>query len=191
MLDVLGYSRDLLEDRLLATIRESLLSDAAIKEFTAKIRRRLQTRPVNPHSKRRSELQAEIENMIDAIGQGMISPALRQRLQEAESELSRLTEPASVVGIEAALMRLPETVNRYRAMVADLGNAPIDRGRMREIVRSLLGDIQISPRDGYLVARMGLELQPLPGSFIRGSGGVLPIQAIPLDRSKIDVVSVT
>lgn len=163
--------RDLLEDRLLTTIRDSLLSDSAIKEFTAKIRGRLQTRPANPHSKRRIELQAEIENMIDAIGQGMISPALRQRLQEAESDLSRLTEPAPVVGIEAALQRLPEAVNRYRAMVADLGNAPIDRGRTREIVRGLLGDIRIAPRDGYLVAKMGLAIQPLSGSSIRGSGG--------------------
>ena len=109
--------------------------------------------------------------MIDAIGQGMNSPALRQRLQEAESELSRLAEPAPVVGIEAALQRLPEAVNRYRAMVADLGNAPIDRGRTREIVRGLIGEIRIAPRDGYLVAKMGLELQPLSGSSIRGSGG--------------------
>jgi hypothetical protein len=62
--------RDPLEDRLLKTIRDSLLSNAAIKEFSAKIRRRLQTRPANPHAIRRGELQVKIENMIDAIGQG-------------------------------------------------------------------------------------------------------------------------
>lgn len=182
---------DLLEDRLLTTIRYSLLSNAAIKEFSARMRRRLQTRPVNPHAERRGELQAKIENMIDAMGQDMISPALRQGLREAESEMSRLTAPAPVVGIEAALQRLPEAVNRYREMVADLGNAPTDIERTREIVRGLVGDIRIAPRDGYLVAKMGLAIQPLSGSAIRGSGGLLSVQATPLLRQQSVELSIT
>jgi len=46
--------------------------------------------------------------------------------------MSRLTVPAPVVGIEADLQRMPEAVNRYREIVADLGNAPIDIERTRE-----------------------------------------------------------
>jgi hypothetical protein len=56
-------------------------------------------------------------------------------------------------------------------MVARLGDAPIDVQRGRSLLRGLLGEIRIAQRDGYLVAKMGLELQPLSGSSIRGSGG--------------------
>ena len=52
-----------------------------------------------------------------------------------------------------------------------LGDAPIDVERGRAALKGLLGPIWIAPRDGYLVAKMGLECQPLLGSSIRGSGG--------------------
>jgi len=48
------------------------------------------------------KLENLIENMVAAIGQGLMPPALRQRLQEAESELQRLRsapKPASVEGL--------------------------------------------------------------------------------------------
>ena len=41
------------------------------------------------------------------------------------------------------------------------------------MLKDLLGAIWIAPRDGYLVAKMGLELQPLSASSISGSGGQL------------------
>ena len=60
---------------------------------------------------------------------------------------------------------------RKRVAKTDLGNAPIDIERGRELLRGLLGEIRIAPRGGYLVAKMGLECQPLLGGSIRGSGG--------------------
>jgi hypothetical protein len=57
----------LLEDKSLTTICERLLSDSSIKEFTARLRRRLQTRPTDPNAKRRTELHAQVYNMVAAI----------------------------------------------------------------------------------------------------------------------------
>ena len=183
--------RSLLEDRLLTTIRDRLLSDSSIKEFTARLRRRLMSRPTDANAARRTELQSQVDNMVAAIGQGMISPALRQRLQEAEADLAQLPGPPTVVRMDDAMKRIPEAMARYRQMVSSLGDASIDLERAREVVRGLLGEITIVPRDGYLVAQMGLEVvQPILASN-RGSGGLLPIQAIPLLRKTSVGLSIT
>jgi hypothetical protein len=130
--------RSLLEDRLLTTIRERLLPDRSIKEFTARLRRRLQT---------------------------------RQRLQEAETELAQLPGPSAVVRVDDVIKHLPEAIARYRQMVSNLGDAPIDVELARQAVRGILDEITIVPRDGYSVARMELEVvQPIRASN-RGSGG--------------------
>jgi hypothetical protein len=38
---------------------------------------------------------------------------------------------------------------RYRQMMSNLGDAPIDLERAREAVRGLLGEITIVPKDGH------------------------------------------
>lgn len=60
---------------------------------------------------------------------------------------------------------------RKRVAKTDLDNAPIDVERGRELLRGLLGEIRSAPRGGCLVAKMGLECQPLLDGSIRGSGG--------------------
>lgn len=131
---------------------------------------------------RRTGLLAQVDNMVAAIGRGMMSPTLRQRLLEAETELAQLPGPSAVVRMDDVIKRLPEAMGLYRQMVSNLGDAPIDVERAREAVREMLGEITIVPRDGYLVARMGLEVvQPILASN-RGSGGLLPVQATPLLR---------
>jgi len=52
--------RSLLDDRLLTTIRDRLLSESRVKEFTARLRCRLISRPVDPNAARRTELQAGV-----------------------------------------------------------------------------------------------------------------------------------
>ena len=167
-----GYRvrRHLLEDRLLVNIKTKLLADEAIERFTSKIRRRMMHRPLDPLVKRRKDLKAEVDNLTDAIAKGLLSPSLSKRLQDTESELATIPTPSPVVRGDDILRRLPDAVKRFRRMVARLGDAPIDVERGRATL-NLLGPIWISPRNGYLVAKMGLELQPLLGTSIRGSGG--------------------
>jgi hypothetical protein len=45
-------------------------------------------------------------------------------------------------------------------MVANLSDSPIDIGRARNELRSLLGEIPVEPRDGQLIAKLGLQMQP-------------------------------
>jgi hypothetical protein len=45
-------------------------------------------------------------------------------------------------------------------MVAKLHDAPIDVPRARAIIRDLVGDIRVEPRDGRLIAKLGLTMQP-------------------------------
>ena len=72
-------------------------------------------------------------------------------------ELERLREVSNVVDIEAVLALVPAAMRRYRAMVADLGNAPIDMGRAREMLREALGTIPVRPgRDGVPIALLAL-----------------------------------
>jgi site-specific DNA recombinase len=163
--------RGLLQDRL-AKIRSDLLSDTMVRRFEARIRQRLVSRPVDPNAKRRRELEREIDNITDAIAKGLLSPALSRRLQEAEAALAALPAPATVVQVDGVLQRLPEIVQRFRRLVGRLGDA-IDPQVGRAELRNLLGPILIEPRDGYLVAKMGLECQPLLGISIRGSGGAI------------------
>ena len=138
---------------------------------TSKIRRRMTKRPPDPMATRREALEAEVGHLTDAIAKGLLSPALAKRLQDAEAELAALPAPSTVVRVDDGLRRLPDAVKRFRRMVASLADAPIDVERGRAVLKDLLGPIWIAPRDGYLVAKMGLECQPLLGSSIRGSGG--------------------
>ncbi len=75
-----------------------------------------------------------------------------------------------MVKVDDLLKRQPEAVARYKAMADDLGGAPVNTMRARALLKGLLGPILIAPRDGHLVAKMGLDIQPLPVCN-RGSGG--------------------
>jgi hypothetical protein len=98
-------------------------------------------------------------------------PPVGATLPVVWTELAVLPVPSTVVRVDDVLRRLPEAVKRFRRMAARLGEAPIDVERGRAALKGLLGPIWIAPPDGYLVAKMGLECQPLLGSSIRGSGG--------------------
>ena len=65
--------------------------------------------------------------------------------------------------MDAALAALPHAVQRYRDMVADLGNTVLaDVERAREVLREMVGEeIRVIPERGHLVYEMGLNETPL------------------------------
>ena len=110
--------------------------------------------------------------MTTAIAGGLLSPALAKRLGTRRRELAALPAPSTVVRVDDVMKRLPEAVQRFRRMVSRLGDAPIDVERGRADAQGLAADRSgLRRRDGHLVAKMGLELQPISDSSIRGSGG--------------------
>jgi PEP-CTERM motif len=54
-------------------------------------RGRLRERPVDPAVKSRKELESEVADLVDAIGQGLLSITLAKRLQDAEAERNSLS----------------------------------------------------------------------------------------------------
>ncbi len=106
-------------------------------------------------------MEAEVGKLTDAIAEGLISPAVIQRLKVAEAELTAIPQPA-VVDLDLALAALPRAIDRYREMVADLGNAVLrDVERAREVIREMVGEIRVTPENGHLIYEMGLNETPL------------------------------
>jgi hypothetical protein len=108
------------------------------------------------------ELEREVDNMVNAIASGALrgSPALAARLAAAESELSKLKEPApDRAPIERLIPRIGE---RYLATVKELKTAERDPQRARmALFEALEEPITLHPENGVLVAEIAYRA-PLP-----------------------------
>jgi hypothetical protein len=94
-------NRDVLESKLTETIRRDLLSAEVVDEFRARLSRALR-RP-NPARGRRQQLQRKVDNIVEAISKGLLSPALSARLETAEKELAELCGDDKVIDARTAL----------------------------------------------------------------------------------------
>lgn len=120
------------------------------------------TLSANPACGRREALAVEVEHIVAAIGKGLLSPALSTRLQAAEQELATLSSAESVINAEDVLRLIGPAVEAYRRRVTNLPETIRKAPDVaRKVIRDGVGPIVVEPRDGYLVAKMGLELQPL------------------------------
>ena len=169
--------RDRLEAALLADIKAGLLGDGVVSEIERRIRRGLQSQTTNNIPVRVGRLEGEIANMVSAIGEGLISPALRQRLQAAEAELERLKTIPKPVSVELLLPRLPEIIRTHVRELERL--AQREPVRARAAVRQALeaDTITIRPAEAGrgVVAEFGLvRVQLMTGtsseSVVAGAG---------------------
>jgi hypothetical protein len=104
---------------------------------------------------RARKLEAEVANIADILAQGIRSAGLLERLQATEAELERLRAAAKVVDIEAILAAIPGAVARYREIVQDLGNSPVDIAQAREVIGGIADRIPVRPgEDGVPVAHV-------------------------------------
>ena len=168
--------RSVLEDKLTAKIRSDLLQPATIEELRQRIARAL--RKPNPARGRRQQLEREVANIVEAIGKGLLSPALSARLQAAERELEGLQDVDRVVDAREVMARIAPAVEAYRRRVDELPET-VKRAPdvARKVIADGVGSIVVEPRQdasgkGFWVAKMGLELQPLLAA------GDLPIDVV-------------
>jgi hypothetical protein len=115
--------RKLVQDVIIAGIREDLGDPEVIAEVEKRVRavvRERQRAPRANHGKRIAELRHEVANLTDAIASGMLksSPALGQRLQAAEGELARLDAAQRMA--PAALV-VPDVRKRFPGHSRPLG----------------------------------------------------------------------
>jgi hypothetical protein len=115
-------------------------------------------------------MTARAKRIVETLPQGIRSPALLGRLQSAETELERLRAAAKVVDVKAIMAAIPAAVARYREMVSNLGDAPIDIERGREIIRSVADRIPVKPGpDGVPIAELSLNEEMPLGQIAVGS----------------------
>lgn len=140
------------DKRLLGLIRDDLLSPEAFAFLQAEIStlmdesRRAARHAASNWRLRLAEIDNEIERLTDAIAQMGFSPALAERLKEAERMKAKIQadaapKPRSSVDAAAA-------VERYRRMLLDLEAAVSkDIERARKLVSQILGAITIENVD--------------------------------------------
>jgi len=162
------FRRTVMEDKLLAAIRDELLSDASVTRFKQKLVARLRKPAVD--AGRVQKLEREVERIVDAIAGGLSSEALRKRLAATEAQLEQARAAARVTDLKAIMEAIPAAVARYRKLAVSLSsNTPglnIEAGR--EIIRNVADQIPVKPgTDGVPVAM--LTLNPVQLAAASGS----------------------
>jgi hypothetical protein len=173
----------LVESRLLDGIKRDLLAPeivAAVRREVQGAVERMRTR-AKPDGARMAQLSEEVANLTEAIASGMLksSPAIGERLNQAEGELRRLQVELSTPPEEKVAQLVPRIADRWRAVVENLGNVALeDVAHARTQVRALIGSVVTllpSEDKSYLNAHLGLEVAALisnsatPKSVVAGT----------------------
>lgn len=152
--------RETVDFRLLASIREELMSPAALAELQDNVReilaqvRQERAGKARALRERLAQLDGEVQRLVDAVAAVGISPALQARLESAEAERAALAAEQSVTDDNAAA-QLVDTIQRYRKLVADLDvELGKDIARARELVRRLIGPAVMVAREGQVWVEM-------------------------------------
>lgn len=155
----LSVYREVVETRLMAYLRETLLAPAAVAKLQKLVRdhlrQQVRTAESTRHAsgERRQELTREIVNLTAAVAAMGLSMALADRLRAAEAELSALNAPVPDHG--AVLRAIPDVMARYRRMLADLpGTLKREPERARKAIADMLGPVRLVADDGGLWAVM-------------------------------------
>lgn len=166
---------DRLETRLLSTIREQIYSPKAIEDYRQAILAELKAKAHEPDTKdlknQLAEVDRRIANLIEMVASGTHSPALRQALEQAESQRSRLESQLRHASSLAKVIPLPQDF--AAAFQAQLERLDMwlkeDVDAAREILRDMLGKVFIRKRENALVAEITGLYQGVYAST--GSGG--------------------
>jgi DNA invertase Pin-like site-specific DNA recombinase len=163
--NTISVRRSIVESRILDTLKSDLLNPSVIAEVEKRVRREIKRQDIHvDNNSRILELEAEIENLADAIASGLLksSPALAQRLSKAEDGLKRLRaaqKPAPTTKM------VPRVGERYRALVSKLeASLSLDVERARVALQDVIGhSVTLKPDDSgkFLWAEVGIKTTPM------------------------------
>ncbi len=145
--------RDDIERRVLAGLTDKLVSPEAVavaaRAYVEETNRQNHERRAQLESSRRALVKIErgIKGILDAIEDGMYQPAMKARMSELEQQKAeiekRLAEaPADMLDVH------PNIAEHYRTKVIRLAETlaePESNGEAREDIRSLIGEVVITP----------------------------------------------
>ena len=159
--------KDKLEAALLADIRAGLLDPEIMREIERRVRLAGRKQRKDDRPAQIGRLEAEIGHMIEAIEQGVLSPALRQRLQDAESRLERLRAAPKPASVEKLLPRVPELITAHvRSLTKFAESEPVRaRAALRQALDTDLITIRPAGAGRGVIADFGLvPVQLLTGT---------------------------
>ena len=141
------------EQVLLAEIKESLLSEECYKLYVQEVSEMLQSERPDPKEarKRLQAAQKNLDNIMAAIKAGIVTSSTKTALLEAENKMEDAKRELEAVSSYEPGRILPRAKEIYRDMVLRLeAIEAVDEAR--EILRSLLGEIQLVPEQEALTA---------------------------------------
>jgi site-specific DNA recombinase len=147
-------TRDIVEERVLTGLRESLLHPALITTFVEEYRRAFNAEAAGADAARKkasrdlAQLDKKISNITAAIEDGMYQPSLKDRMAELEHEKRRLTDYLAQSPEPPALRLHPSLSEVYRRKIFDLSSALQDPGlkaEATEALRGLVSEIRLIP----------------------------------------------
>lgn len=173
-------TRDLVDRRLVADVRDQLAAPEALAEVQAAVRAVLARRKADAERageaarRRLAALDAELKRLVDAIATIGASDALAARLRAAEAERADLLlsiapplDAASLVG---------DITTRYRRMLLQLTAVlrDEDRDRTRAILADIVGQVTVVHEGGAIYADL---IDPAARLVMQANGESLEVVA--------------
>ena len=169
-----------LEERVLGGLRHHLMSPNMIAAFIKTYQEEMQVEQRAAIAGRAGaerelkQMRGEIDNIIDAIAQGMFHASMKVRMDELEERKTVLEAQLAALPDASPVALHPGIADVYAKKVADLItclNDPAEQTEAGEIIRSLIDRIVITPANKR-------NLITLEGAL----GGILSLCAIGMDR---------
>jgi DNA invertase Pin-like site-specific DNA recombinase len=146
------------ETSVLSGLKTHLMHPDLVKEFIAEYHRelnRMNARTEETHSRQKDELariQRQIQAIVEAIKDGMRTPAMRDELASLENRKLELATAVSAAPAKAVRLH-PNLAQIYRDKVARL-HEELNRPELREeasaAIRSLIEEVRLVPVEGKL-----------------------------------------
>jgi len=165
-------ARKEVEARVLSGLRERLLHPDLIAEFVAEYQREWNRLHQDETAERvaverdLADVKRKINQIIDAIENGMFHPTMKDRMTDLEDRKSALQHRLDALKPSENLVRLhPRLAEVYRQKVADLATALNDEGTKMEageILRSLIDEIRLHPEDECHAIEIAGDLADIP-----------------------------
>jgi hypothetical protein len=165
----------LLEQQVLGVIRDRLLTPARMERFKKGLlaERGRKAQPAVSNADRIAALDKKIANYAAAIGEGLLSPELRQRMAEAERERADVKAAPATPARANVEKAMTDAFKVYRELVDDIAGEAAEQG---QAVMARLFDTIPVDRQGRATVTLDLENMlsftnaALPRGLV-GSGG--------------------
>ena len=170
--NLLNIRRDVLEETVLAGLRERLLDPTLFKvfaeEFTTAVnrQRRDESRRIDDLRAEETSIARRIAKLVSAIADGLPARSVRDelmRLEARQDELAALIAAAPEALPPLLHPNLPEVYRRKVAHLHTLLEHPDTKAEAMDLIRSLVEAIVLTPEDGTLRVDLRGELAAILG----------------------------